>query len=245
MPDTTDTNATQVNQRLLDQYTEIAQLAGSLAHEIKNPLSTILMNMDLLAEDLKDPQTPQTRRAMQKIEVVQSQCERLQNLLDDFLRFARIRDLAFSPGSLNELVQRVLDFFALSAEKADIEIVRYLDPDLPSILLDHETLHAALVNLVLNAIQSMPNGGTLTARTRETRTGVALDLIDTGCGMNEVTAMHMFDPFYSTKDGGSGLGLPTTRKIIEAHGARIDVQSEEDRGTQFTIEFPTPARLTS
>jgi signal transduction histidine kinase len=89
----------------------------------------------------------------------------------------------------------------------------------------------------------MPDGGTLTARTRSTHTGVAFDLIDTGCGMNEETALHMFDPFYSTKDGGSGLGLPTTRKIIEAHGARINVQSELDRGTQFSIEFPVPVRL--
>jgi len=236
-------NADQVNQRLLDQYTEIAQLAGSLAHEIKNPLSTIRMNMDLLAEDLTDSDTPQARRALQKIGVVQSQCERLQNLLDGFLRYARLQELTLTPGSLNEQVQRVLDFFAPHAEEAGIEIVRYLDADLPSVMIDAETLHAALLNLVLNAVQAMPLGGTLTARTRTTLNGVALDLIDTGCGMNEATAMHMFDPFYSTKEDGSGLGLPTTRKIIEAHGARIDVQSEVDHGTQFTIEFPTPARI--
>jgi signal transduction histidine kinase len=239
----TDSDAAQINQRLLDQYTEIAQLAGSLAHEIKNPLSTILMNMDLLAEDIQDPQTPETRRARQKIKVVQEQCVRLQNLLNDFLKFARIRDLALTPGDLNELADRVLSFCEEEARRAGIEVVRYLDPDLPSVMLDEETLHAALMNLVLNAVQSMPNGGTLTARSRTTKSGVALDLIDTGCGMNAETAMHMFDPFYSTKDGGSGLGLPTTRKIVEAHGARIDVQSEVDHGTQFTLEFPTPARL--
>lgn len=236
-------DAERINQRLLDQYTEIAQLAGSLAHEIKNPLSTILMNMDLLAEDFQDPQTPEVRRARQKIEIVQQQCVRLQNLLNDFLKFARIRDLTLSPGDLNELVDRILSFEEERARQTGIEIVRYLDPDLPSIMLDEETLHAALMNLVLNAIQSMPHGGTLTVRSRATKSGVALDLIDTGCGMNAETAMHMFDPFFTTKDGGSGLGLPTTRKIVEAHGARIDVQSEVDHGTQFTLEFPTPARL--
>ena len=75
------------------------------------------------------------------------------------------------------------------------------------------------------------------------RGGVALDLIDTGCGMEDGTAIHMFEPFYSTKNGGSGLGLPTARKIIQAHGGRISVQSDVGRGTKFMLEFPTPARL--
>ena len=121
--------------------------------------------------------------------------------------------------------------------------VRYLDPDLPSIQLNAETLQAALVNLVKNAIEAMPDGGQLTARTRITRQGVALDLIDTGVGMDERTAMKMFDAFYTTKSGGSGLGLPTARRIIEAHGARISVHSDVGIGTQFTLEFPTPARI--
>jgi len=225
------------------QFYELARLAGALAHEIKNPLSTIRMNMDLLAEDLDDPQTPEARRALQKVEVVQSQCERLQNLLNDFLRFSRIRDLTLASGDLNDLVVRVLHFVAPRTSGQHIEIIRYLDPDLPSVLYDEETLHAALLNLVLNAIQAMPTGGALTVRTRATRDGVALDLIDTGCGMSEETAMKMFEPFFTTKDDGSGLGLPTTRKIVEAHGARIDVQSALGRGTKFTIEFPAPARI--
>jgi signal transduction histidine kinase len=133
--------------------------------------------------------------------------------------------------------------FQPQAAASGIEIAMYLDADLPSILLDEQTIEAALVNLVKNAIESMPDGGQLTVRTRLTRTGVALDLIDTGQGMDQSTAMHMFDAFFSTKDGGSGLGLPTARKGIEAHGGRIDVQSEAGRGTKFTIEFPMPARL--
>jgi len=240
-----ETAAEQRNRQLTDQYMEIAQLAGSLAHEIKNPLSVIQMNMALLAEDVATVKTPDARRAAQKVEVVREQCERLQSLLDDFLRFARLRNLTLRAGSLNEQVERVLDFITPQADESGIEILRYLDPDLPSIQLNAETLYAALLNLLLNAIQAMPHGGTLTVRSRAVRAGVALDLIDTGCGMTSETARCMFDAFYSTKDKGSGLGLPTARKIIEAHGARIDVQSELGHGTQFTIEFPTPARLTS
>ena len=140
-------------------------------------------------------------------------------------------------------VERVLDLFEPQAHESNVEIMRYLDAELPSILLEPQTLQAALVNLVKNALEAMPDGGQLVARTRLTRFGVALDLIDTGCGMNESTAMHMFEAFYSTKNGGSGLGLPTARKIIEAHGGRIDVQSDRGRGTQFTLEFPTPKRI--
>jgi signal transduction histidine kinase len=232
-------------EKLRAQYAEIAQLAGALAHEIKNPLSVIGMNMDLLAEELADIPLPAARRALDRVDIVQKQCSRLQVLLDDFLRFARVRRLELSPGSLNEQVNRVLDFFLPQAKESEVEVLRYLDPDLPSIMLDERTMEAALVNLVKNAIEAMPDGGQLTVRTRLTRGGVALDLIDTGNGMDQNTAMHMFEAFYSTKDGGSGLGLPTARKGIEAHGGRIDVQSELGRGTQFTLEFPVPSRLTS
>ncbi len=232
-----------IEQRLRVQYNELAELAGSLAHEIKNPLSVISMNMDLLAEDFANADTPQQRRALTKIETVQKQCERLQNLLQDFLKFARLRDLKLLPGSLNEIVARVLDMFEHQANTNGIEFIRYLDPALPSIKLDEQTMHAALVNLVKNSIEAMPDGGELVARTRLTRNGVALDLIDTGCGMDTQTAIKMFEAFYSTKNGGSGLGLPTARKIIEAHGGLISVQSELGCGTKFTLEFPQPARI--
>ena len=229
--------------QLRERYGELAALAGSLAHEIKNPLSVIRMNMDLLAEDFAEPQTPRERRALAKIEMVGRQCTRLENLLNDFLRFNKVNQLDLRLGSLNEQVERVLDLFAMQAEASNVEIVRYLDPDLPSIQLNAETLQAALVNLVKNALEAMEDGGQLTARTRVTRQGVALDLIDTGVGMDERTAMKMFDAFYTTKSGGSGLGLPTARRIIEAHGGRIGVHSDVGVGTQFTLEFPTPARI--
>ena len=133
--------------------------------------------------------------------------------------------------------------FDVQAREWGVRILPHLDNELPSVLLDRETIRAALMNLVKNALEAMPDGGSLTVITRITRNGVALDLIDTGVGMDEQTALHMFDAFYSTKDGGSGLGLPTARKIIEAHGGRISVQSDVGRGTKFTLEFLTPRRI--
>jgi len=232
-----------IEERLQAQYDELAQLAGSLAHEIKNPLSVIGMTMDLLNEELSDAPTPREVRVKQKLAVVSRQCGRLENLLNDFLRFARLRELELQGGSLNDVVAQVLDFYQPQADEQQVEVLRYLDPDLPSVRLHSETLQSALVNMVKNAMEAMPHGGELVARTRLTRKGVALDLIDTGEGIDDDAARHMFSAFFSTKDGGSGLGLPTARKIIEAHGGRIHVQSQVGAGTQFTLEFPTPARI--
>ena len=232
-----------VNQKLVDQYTEIARLAGGLAHEIKNPLSTIRLNMELLAEDFQEAESPRERRALRKVSVMQHECQRLQDLLDDFLNFAKVRHLKLQPTDLNAQVKRVLDFFGPKASRAGIELVEYPGTDLPTVLLDREAFHAALLNLVLNAEQAMPEGGQLVVRTYATADGLAMDLIDTGCGMDAQTAAKIFDAFFSTRCGGSGLGLPTARKIIEAHGGKISLQSEPGHGTKFTIRLPVPARL--
>lgn len=226
-------------QRLVDQYTEIAQLAGGLAHEIKNPLSTIRLTMELLAEDFADAETPRERRALTKIRTVDRECQRLQDLLDDFLNFAKSRQLRTERCDVNRELEQVLDFFAPEAEGAKVEVVRYLDPDVAHVELDRERFHAAVLNLLLNAEQAMPEGGQLVVRTAEHGAdAIEIVLIDTGVGMNEETLAHIFDAFYSTKASGSGLGLATTRKIIEAHGGTVEVASEPGRGTQFTLTLP-------
>jgi len=239
----TSSTAADSHRRLVEQYTEMARLAGGLAHEIKNPLSTIRLNMQLLAEDLEGIQTPVGRRSLKRIEVMQRECQRLQDLLDDFLQFAKVRHLQPIPTDLNREINEILDFFEPQARDANVEFIRYLDPELPGVMLDREQFRGALLNLILNAMQAMPDGGELVVRTSEVGGNVALYLIDTGCGMDERTASRMFDAFFSTKPGGSGLGLPTTAKIIESHGGRITVQSGIGRGTQFTVELPVPARL--
>ena len=233
----------QYIEQLRKQYNELAGLAGSLAHEIKNPLAVIRMNIDLLGDDLGEIAGPEARRSQHRIEILQRQCERLETMLNDFLRFTRLDELELKSGNLNEQVLLVLELFQTQADQQRIDIKRYLEADLPTIKMDSQTLQAALVNLVKNAIESMPDGGQLVARTRSTRNGITLDLIDTGCGMSTKTLMRMFDTFYTRKDGGTGLGLPTAKKIIEAHGGRINVQSEEGHGTQFAIQFPILRQL--
>jgi signal transduction histidine kinase len=229
----------------LETYAEFAELVGGLAHEIRNPLSTIRLNMELLAEDFEEtaPDSPtkqRDRRAKAKIDLVRQECDRLQKLLGDFLDFARQESLSPEPGSLNTELDQLLDFFAIRAQEAGVEVVRYLDPELPSVRLDRETFRSAVLNLLLNAVQA---GGQLVVRTRPAGLGVLLELIDTGPGMDAETLGKVFQAFYTTKQGGSGLGLPTSRKIIEAHGGSIDVESAPGRGTKVTIWLPSPPRL--
>lgn len=232
-----------LRESLAEQYAQIARLTGSLAHEIKNPLSTIVLNMELLAEDFVEAETPRDKRIAAKIQMVQRECRRLQTILDDFLNFAKVRRLNFEPSDLNEELRKLLDFFRPKAEESQIEIIPYLRSDLPSVLLDREQFRGALLNLILNAQQAMPGGGQLVVATDTTPRGVCLHLIDTGVGMDEKTLARIFEAFYSTKPGGTGLGLPMTGKVIEAHGGTITCQSELGRGTRFTIELPMLRRL--
>ncbi len=235
----------EAEERLRQQYSEIAQLAGGLAHEVKNPLSTIRLNMDLLAEDMEDlPESPQQKRALKKIAVVRRETVRLEDLLNEFLHFTRAHHLELTPADINKELRSIIHFFKPQADEKHVEIIDFLTPDLPTVRLDKRSFRQAILNLLLNAVQAMKEqGGQLMIRTRELGGNVALDLIDTGCGMDSETSERIFEPFYSTKLGGSGLGLPTVRKIIAGHGGRIVMQSEVGRGTQFTLTFPALAQI--
>jgi two-component system sensor histidine kinase HydH len=218
----------------------LAELAGGFIHEIKNRLGTLSLNLQLLAEDLQDPQTQKERRALTRAQKMQAEAERLTSLSNDFLRFARIEQLERTPSDFAKLVEEMVDFFEPTAKSANIDIRAYLPSDLPAVPLHREMFKHALLNLLLNAEQAMPDGGqiTLQAAVSADRTTVNLSVIDTGKGIPADRIERIFEPFFSTKSTGSGLGLPTTKRIIEAHGGTITVQSEVGKGTKFTVTLP-------
>ena len=228
----------EANRRLRAAYTEIAQLAGGLAHEIRNPLSTMRMNLDLLAEEFENPETARDRRIVQKIERVRKESHRLQMILEDFLRFARVQELRTTPTDLNAVLEEVLDFCEGQGVSQGIVSRTQLDPLLPPVPLDIDLFKQALLNLILNAQHAMSEGGELILTTRREGAWAELDVVDTGVGIPAANQAHVFDAFFSTRPGGSGLGLPTTRKIIEAHGGQIDLESEPGKGSRFRVRLP-------
>ena len=221
-----------------DQYAALAELAGGFIHEIKNHLSTLGLNLQLLAEDFQEPENQRERRALDRIQRLQGECQRLVDVANDFLRFARIQDLDRQPTSLAKIIEDMIDFFSPTARSAHVEIKSFVSADLPLVPLDSELFKQALLNLMLNAEQAMPEGGEITIQAVQEREAICLSLIDTGKGISDEVLGKIFQPFFSTRTGGHGLGLPTTRKIVEAHGGVIEVQSEIGRGTKFTIRLP-------
>lgn len=221
-----------------DQYTELAELAGRLIHEIKNHLGALSLNLQLLGEELENPETQRERRAQQRVVKLQRECQRLADLSTDFLRFAQVGELHLVPTALAEVVDEIVDFFGPSAHQANVKVQAFLPATLPLTPLDRDLFKQALLNLMLNAQQAMPHGGDLTIQAEERDGRVCLSLIDTGVGMSADVGAKIFRPFFTTRTGGSGLGLPTTRRIIEAHGGTIEVASEPGRGTKFTICLP-------
>lgn len=225
-------------EHLRAQYAEIATLAGGLAHEIRNPLSTIGLNLDLLSEELRECDSQRDRRMLNKLTVVKRQCELLNRILDDFLQFARLGTLSLAPTDLNRTVSEFIEFYAPQAAEQGIDISPHLAANLPAVLLDTNLWRQVLLNLCRNAQQAMPNGGVLELQTYPRDQSVVLEIIDNGKGMSAETQARMFEAFYSTKRDGSGLGLPTVRKIVEAHRGTISCESELGRGTRFSIQLP-------
>jgi len=227
-------------QRLQAQTAEIAELAGGLAHEIKNPLSTISLNLELMAEELDESpeSSPRDRRFLQKINTLQRECRQLNQILEAFLQFARVGELKLSARDLNALVREFIAFYQPQAEDHGIEISPHLATDLPAVELDESLFRQVLLNLALNAQQAMPEGGLLELQTYRGPDGVCLEFIDNGSGMDERTRSRMFQAFFSTRTSGSGLGLPTVKKIVEAHKGQITCESEPGRGTRFKVTLP-------
>lgn len=231
-------------------YSDLAQLTGRLIHDIKNHISTLGLNLQLLAEDLNEPETPKERRALQRVKKLQHETQRLTELSADFLRFIQLREAQKTPTRLQTVIDDLIDFYGPSARKAGVEIKTFLPGDLPAVDLDVEPFKQGLLNLMLNAVQAMPQGGTLTiqAEPEQTPNGptiLKLSLIDTGIGMTPEVQQQIFNPFFSLRPGGTGLGLPTLKKMVETHGGSITVQSEPGKGSKFTITLPVQQEKSS
>jgi two-component system sensor histidine kinase HydH len=220
------------------QYNEIAASAGRLAHEVRNPLSTIGLNLELLEEELADSDIARDRRMRQKVLTLQRECQYLNLIVENFLQFVRTGTVDRSPMNLNDLVAEFIEVFRPVAAEEAVELVPHLAAQLPAVQLDRRMFRQVLFNLCQNALHAMPDGGQLELLTYDRNGEVVLEIIDTGKGMDERTQAKMFDVFFTTKDGGTGLGLATVQRIVMAHDGRIECESAVNHGTRFRIRLP-------
>ena len=229
----------------LKQLAEMGKLAAGLAHELKNPLSTLKLNLQLLEEDLAGLPGGAGQRSTTRIATLKKEADRLRQTLDDFLRYAGRLELRLQAVSLNSLVEELIDFLVPQAQVAQVRVHTSLAPEDPHCRLDVNLFKQALLNLLLNAIQAMPpeqispaHPRELLVRTLQSKETAILYVSDTGVGIPPENLPRIFEVYFTTKKGGTGLGLPTTRRIIEEHNGHITVQSEPGRGTTFRVELP-------
>ncbi len=222
----------------------LARLAGGLAHEIKNPLSTMAINLTLLEEEFGPApggdgvQSPKDKRSLKRVRTLQREISRLEGIVEDFLRYARGGEINRAPGDLVALIREVLEFAAPELEAENVRLHASLPTTMPLAMLDSGAFRQVVLNLLINARQAMPGGGELIVELRRDGARAELAITDSGVGMSEDQLERCFDLYYSTKRGGTGLGLATVRRIVEMHDGEMGVLSEEGRGTRFHIWLP-------
>ncbi|MFM7052279.1 MAG: sensor histidine kinase [Planctomycetota bacterium] len=253
--------AAEERARRQERLAELGALTGGLAHEIKNPLSTIGLNVQLASEAINDSPLPEDDKAtlVRRVETVSREATRLANILNDFLRFAGRIKLAPAETDIRGIVEELCDFYRPQAEQSRV----VLRSDLPAQPLvarvDAGLVKQALLNLLINATQAMAStdGGTRELLVRleapppappkpvrgTPAAMVSVHVIDTGPGIPAERHAEIFRPYVSGRKGGSGLGLAVTRRIVEEHGGRIDLHSEPGRGSDFAVRLPVDGPL--
>jgi PAS domain S-box-containing protein len=233
--DITEIKALEEKLRLADRLAALGTVSAGLAHEIKNPLSAIKTFVQLLPKKSENPSF------MEKFNItVPREIDRINQLVEDLLELTRRRVRPLVHLDANHLILQVIDLHGEEMRKKQIHFEDHLDKILPPIDGDSETLFRAFSNLVINAIQAMPNGGSLIISSEHDQPSSMVKIVfrDRGIGMDEETTKNLFNPFFTTKDKGVGLGMSLTRKIIEDHRGTIEVASEKGRGTTFALRLP-------
>jgi PAS domain S-box-containing protein len=224
----------QVSERLA----AVGRITAGVAHEVKNPLNS----MRLWLENLKESLPPETEAdARQAVNVLDAEIDRLDAVVKRFLDFARPMDVKLEATQLADLLREVLEVAAPQLERAKVQVAQLLPIDVPEVFVDRALLKQAVLNLVLNAVDAMPNGGQMQLTLSRRGEMAEITVGDTGKGIPMEHRQKVFQLFFTTRPGGSGIGLASTFRIVQLHNGSIDFTSEVGRGTTFRIELPLAA----
>jgi signal transduction histidine kinase len=230
-----------------DKMISLGELAGSVAHEINNPLTGVLNYIGLMLKIVqKGELMPEHREKFKRyLSLSESETARCSKIVSNLLAFSRKSEPAFSECDVNELIQRCLELTDHKLALQNIKVVTRFDLNLSRITADANQIQQCVINIILNAIDAMPQGGTLTVEScfQPDRRGVEFRVKDTGCGIAREDLPRIFEPFFTTKKEGKGvgLGLSTVYGIIDRHRGAVSVESEVGKGTTFTIKLPLTA----
>ena len=233
--DITEIKALEERLRQADRLAALGALSAGLAHEIKNPLSAIKTFVQLLPQKSANPPF------LEKFNItVPREIDRINCLVEDLLALTRRRTRPLVNLDINPVIMQVMDLHGEEMKKKQIIVEEHLETTLPTILGDSETLYRAFSNVIINSMQAMPNGGKLAISSEYDCTSAMVKIAfkDTGIGMDKETLRNLFNPFFTTKDKGTGLGMALTHKIIEDHQGTIEVTSEGGKGTTIVVGLP-------
>jgi PAS domain S-box-containing protein len=216
----------------------VGRMSANVAHEIKNPLGTIVLNAELLEEELGRFTTEDTTEARSLLGVIKSELDHLIDVVEEYLQFARLPKVKLEKGNVNEVISDLLLFLKEEAFGRNVMVVEDLETGLPPVQLDAKQFRQALLNILKNSFEAMPEGGKLTVSTALKDGHVQITIADTGRGIPEENLELVFTPFFSTKHGGTGLGLPITTHIVKEHRGTVSLESFLSLGTVFTVRLP-------
>lgn len=220
--------------RRADRLSALGELSAGIAHEIRNPLASIKGTAEILQEDF-----PAASKKFEFLQILIRETERLNKVVENFLSFARPKIPDLGSCEVSAVLKSVLELVKHPASKGQVTIKTNFDGQGPDLIADAEQLKQAFLNIILNALQAMPQGGELSIVTRHQAPWVEIYFQDQGAGIPPHDLDKIFNPFYTTKGEGTGLGLAITHRIIaENHGGQMEVESEEGKGTKFIVRLP-------
>jgi two-component system, sporulation sensor kinase E len=240
--DVTEKRAKEARLRRAESLAALTTLTAGVAHEIKNPLGSIGIHLELMKKEMSGKKQIETRKVMENLLIIKEEVDRLNRIVTDFLFTVRPMNAELSYDDLNRVVKELLELKKPELAEAGITLKAELMTTGPQILMDERYMKQAVLNLLNNAISAMPEGGKLQVCTQQLGNEVRLKISDSGVGIPEENMDKIFEPYFTTKDFGSGLGLTLVYKIVKEHLGDIEINSKLGEGTTIALSFPIPQK---
>jgi two-component system, NtrC family, sensor histidine kinase HydH len=219
--------------QIAEKLAAVGTMTAGLSHEIRNPLNAALLQLAVLERRISKLAEADRPPLLDPLKLVRDEISRLEHLLQDFLQFARPRELSLRPLALDVVLSAVTGLLAGEADRRGIRLEQQVQPRLPMVLAEDEQLRQVLMNLTLNALESAPRGGRIVLSALQGEEDIVIAVEDSGPGIDPEVRLHIFEPFFSTKASGSGLGLPIVHAIVTQHGGVVGVETSALGGARF------------